>query len=283
MDVRLVTAVGVEQRPVEELETLLRRDDGLVWVDIPACNEQATRVLSQVFGFHPLAIRDCVERNHVPKVHAYPDHLFVILHAPERGEGGHVHYIELDQFIGPRYLVTVHGPLNPAVNPEVALRETHAVLERIQKGRLRPASSLELSYTIVSAMASNVGDPERFLEELFRARHGLIAVRTMAALSREIYARMATLTRSVPGDGQPLVADLVDQFDRVRGVADGQREFLQGVIEFCETRSEPHACCRRCPSAWPSRAAADGTITAGQFIDQDLPGWWGAPARQAHV
>src|SRR6266567_849528 len=306
MDVRLVTAVGVEQRPVEELETLLRRDDGLVCVDIPACNEQATRVLSQVFGFHPLAIRDCVERNHVPKVHAYPDHLFVILHAPERGEGGHVHYIELDQFIGPRYLVTVHGPLNPAVNPEVALRETHAVLERIQKGRLRPASSLELSYTIVSAvarnhegfvatvareiglleqrvMASDVGDPERFLEELFRARHGLIAVRTMAALSREIYARMATLTRSVPGDGQPLVADLVDQFDRVRGVADGQREFLQGVIEFCETRSEPHACCRRCPSAWPSRAAADGTITAGQFIDQDLPGWWGAPARQAHV
>jgi magnesium transporter len=261
MDVRLVTAAGVEQRPVEELETLLRRDDGLVWVDIPVCDEQAIRVLSQVFGFHPLAIRDCVERNHVPKVHAYPDHLFVILHAPQPGEGGHVHYIELDQFIGPRYLVTVHGPLNPAVNPEVAQRETHAVLERIEKGRRHPASSLELSYTIVSAVARNhegfvatvarevglleqrvmagdVGDPERFLEELFRARHGLIAVRTMAALSREIYARMATLIRLLPADGQPLVADLVDQFDRVRGVADGQREFLQGVIEFYQTRTD---------------------------------------------
>ncbi len=82
MDVRLVTAAGVEQRPVEALQTLLRRDDGLVWVDIPACDEQATRVLSQVFGFHPLAIRDCVQRNYVPKVHAYADHLFVILHAP---------------------------------------------------------------------------------------------------------------------------------------------------------------------------------------------------------
>jgi magnesium transporter len=261
MDVRLVTAAGVEQRPVEELQTLLHRDDGLVWVDILTCDEQATRVLSQVFGFHPLAIRDCVQRNHVPKVHAYPDHLFVILHAPERGEGGHVHYIELDQFIGPRYLVTVHGPLNPAVNPEVALRETGAVLNRLQAGRLHPASSLELSYTIVSAvarnhegfvatvareiglleqrvMASDVGDPERFLEELFRARHGLIAVRTMAALSREIYGRMATLTRFVPQEGQPLVADLVDQFARVRGVADGQREFLQGVIEFYQTRTD---------------------------------------------
>ncbi|MFZ1116528.1 MAG: hypothetical protein WAN44_11965, partial [Propionibacteriaceae bacterium] len=45
------------------------------------------------------------------------DHVFVILHAPERGKHGHVHYIELDQFVGLRYLVTVHGPINPAVHP----------------------------------------------------------------------------------------------------------------------------------------------------------------------
>ncbi len=261
MEVRLISAAGVEQHPVEELETLLGREEGLVWVDIPTCDEEATRVLSHVFGFHPLAIRDCVQRNHVPKVHAYPDHLFVILHAPERGTGGHVHYLELDQFIGPGYLVTVHGPLNPAVDPELALRETGAALGRIQAGRLHPTSSFDLSYAIVSAltrqqealvgmlarevgvleqrvMAGDVDDPEPFLDELFRARHGLIAVRTMAALSREIYGRMATLTRFVPAGGQPLVADLVDQFERVRGVADGQREFLQGVIEFYQTRTD---------------------------------------------
>jgi hypothetical protein len=38
---------------------------------------------------------------------------------PEAGKRGHVHYVELDQFIGQNYLVTVHGLLNPAVNPEV--------------------------------------------------------------------------------------------------------------------------------------------------------------------
>ena len=51
-------------------------------------------------------------------------------------------------------------------------------------------------------MGDEHDDPEQFLEELFRARHGLIAVRTMAALSREIYGRMATLTRFVPADAQ---------------------------------------------------------------------------------
>jgi hypothetical protein len=122
-------------------------------------------VLSEVFGFHPLAIRDCVERNHVAKVHAYPDHVFVVLHAPERGQGGHVHYLELDQFIGPSYLVTVHGPLNPVVDPELALRETRAVLRRVEAGRLRPSSSYELSHAIVSALTRH---QEAFVASLAR-------------------------------------------------------------------------------------------------------------------
>jgi magnesium transporter len=261
MEVRLLTEKGVELHGTEELKTLLNRDDGLVWVDIPVCDEAAAKVLSEVFGFHPLAVRDCVERNRVPKVHVYADHIFVVLHAPELGSAGHVHYIELDQFIGPRYLVTVHGPINPTVGPQAALRESSEVLRRLQTGRLHPATPFELSYAIVSALArrqeafveaqtrqvwqleqrvtgGHLGNPEQFLEEMFRARHGLIAVRTMGALSREIYGRLATLGRSVPADAKPLLDDIVDQFHRVYGLADGQKDYLQGVIEFYRTRSD---------------------------------------------
>ena len=42
-----------------------------------------------------------------------PDHAFIVVHAPEIGAGGRVHYLELDQFVGEDFLVTVHGPLNP--------------------------------------------------------------------------------------------------------------------------------------------------------------------------
>jgi magnesium transporter len=59
----------------------------------------------------------------------------VVLHAAQPGAGGHVHYIELDQFIGERYLVTVHGPLNPAVDPAAATVEVDAVLSRLVSGR----------------------------------------------------------------------------------------------------------------------------------------------------
>jgi magnesium transporter len=259
MDVRLLDSGRVEQRPVEDLPLLLDRGDGVVWVDIPVCDEPAARVLSEVFGFHPLAVRACVERNRIPKVHVYPNHVFVVLHAPELGQAGHVHYIELDQFIAPRYLVTVHGPINPAVDPQAALRETGDVLRRLQAGRLRPATGFELSYAVVSALArrleafvetttrdvwqleqqvtgGQLGDPEQFLEEMFQARHGLVAVRAMGALSREIYARLATLNRAA--QATPLVDDLVDQFTRVFAVADSQKEYLQGVIEFYRTRTD---------------------------------------------
>lgn len=48
----------------------------------------------------------------------------------------------------------------------------------------------------------------------------------MAALSAAIDGRMTTLARVSP-DGQRLVVDVADQFDRVRGVADGEKEYLQ--------------------------------------------------------
>ena len=255
MDVHLITDSGVEQRTVEERPELLEQPPGLIWVDMPKVDAEALRVLDEVFKFHPLAIQDCENRNHVPKVHVYPDHVFLALHSPELGKGGHVHHLELDQFVGPGYLVTVHGPLDPEVIPELAFRETSAVRKRIEAGRFRPSRSFELSHAIVSAMtrhqeeflgilALEVGlleqrvideekeDPEEFLEELFRARHGLIAVRTMAALSREIYGRLATLTRFVPDEAQPLVTDTADQFERITAMADGETEFLQAVIEF---------------------------------------------------
>jgi Mg2+ and Co2+ transporter CorA len=255
MDVHLITDGRVERHDPEDLPELVERRPGLLWVDMPRVDAEAVRVLTEVFRFHPLAIQDCENRNHVPKVHVYPDHVFVALHSPELGKGGHVHHLELDQFVGPGYLVTVHGPLDPEVIPGLEFRETGAVLKRIEAGRFRPARSFDLSHAIVSALirhqegflgilALEVGlleqrvideekeDPEQFLEELFRARHGLIAVKTLAALSREIYGRLATLTRFVPADAQPLVADTADQFERITAMAHGETEFLQAVIEF---------------------------------------------------
>ena len=260
----LVTDSGVKPFPAEELEDQLRRPDAVIWVDIPRCDGRTALTLSETFGFHDIAIRDCLERNHMSKLHVYDDHVFTVLHAPQIGSQGHVHYVELDQFLGPNYLVTVHGPLNPVLDPEVAFLDTDLVLQRMENGRLHPRSPFELSSAIVSAltrreidliatlakqsgdlerqlMLGRVGaDPEPFLEELFRAWYELLAIRTIAVHSAATYDRMAKLVRSLPEAERPLVADVADRFHQVASMADGQREFLHGVIEFFQTRTSTH-------------------------------------------
>jgi Mg2+ and Co2+ transporter CorA len=260
MDVRLIHDHSVEERPADELPALLEKDE-LVWVDIQTCDEDAIAMLREVFGFHKLAIRDCVERNRVPKLHAYGDHVFFVLHGPQPGTGGHVHYIELDQFIGRNYLVTVHGPMNPAVDPAVARREVDIVLERLEAGRLRPTDPYALSLSIVTAMQhymesflesltadvwhleqqvtlGELGDPEEFLDALFRARHGLLAVGTIAAQDREICDRLATVAKTAPPETLSPLRDGVDQFGRISSMASAQREYLHGVIEFYRARTD---------------------------------------------
>lgn len=264
MDVYSITSAGVERRPADDLKLLLEQPDALTWVDLPICRAGEAAVLSDLFGFHDLAVRDCVERNHISKMHVYDNHVFVVLHAPELGSGGHVHYIELDQFVGPNYLITVHGPLNPVVNPDVAFIDTRQVLRRIERDELHPHSPLELTYSIgsalvrreidlVAALARESGrleqqvtdkdhndDPEALLEDLFEVGHQLLAIRTMATHSAETYRGMAKRIRSGPEDERPLVADLADRFEMVRSMADGQKEFVHGVIEFYQTRTSTH-------------------------------------------
>ncbi|MGZ4638001.1 MAG: CorA family divalent cation transporter [Actinomycetes bacterium] len=140
MDVRFLTSTGVETCSVEALRSLLDRDDGFVWVDVPTFDEEADRVLSTAFGFHEMALRLCHERNHLPATHAYPDAIFSILHAPEPGTPGHVHLLELDQFVGRRFLVTVHGPLNPVVPLERALEEPGSALASRARSAAAPVA-----------------------------------------------------------------------------------------------------------------------------------------------
>ncbi len=85
-------------------------------------------------------------------------------------------------------------------------------------------------------MASQLKDPEALLERMFLIRHELITARTMAAQSHDVQARIGSLDRFVPEPARLLARDLAEQFDRVRSVADGEAQFLFGVIELYQTK-----------------------------------------------
>jgi Mg2+ and Co2+ transporter CorA len=194
----------------------------------------------------------------------------LVIHAPEIGAGGHVHYLEFDQFVSKHFLVTVHGPLSPRVPLEKAMQETRAVIQRLEAGRLRPASPFALMYAIVSTilrreesmvgeLARQVGlleqrvmtasdeqqvitaseeEPEGFLTALFTARHELLTIRTMVSQGGEIYGRAITLSTFAPKEGLKQMKDLLDQYERLSRISQSQLDFLMGVTEFYRARTE---------------------------------------------
>jgi len=260
MRVRWITSGVAEQHTVEDLGDLLDREDGFVWVDIPAVDHAAEQVLAEVFRFHPLAVRDCLEVGHMPKVHAYPDHLFITLQASEQEQNGQFRYRELNQFIGSRYLVTVHEQVG-ALALDVGQLETSAVLGRIEAGRTHPRTPAELCYAMVtrlsahmeglvsqlaravaalnqSFMEGRVGASEAVIDEMFELRDALLAVETLAAQNHAVCARLETLTaRFSPSEPHPLMNDVLDQFERIRDLCQAKLEQLQGVLDFSRTRA----------------------------------------------
>jgi magnesium transporter len=261
MKLRWIESNDVSSHDLAELPDLRKRTDGFIWLDIPEWSDDAETLLARDFGFHPMAISESRNRNHIPRLHVYPHHVFIVVHAPEIGAGGHVHYLELDQFVGEDFLVTVHGPLNPKVPLETALRETNAVAARMEAGRLRPTSPFGLTYAIVSSIARReaemvadiareVGlmeqrvmadvkeDPQNFLSELFAARHELLTIKTMAAQGSEIYRRAIKLTNFAPPEGLELMKDVLDQYETVAHISDSQLVFLMGVTEFYRARTD---------------------------------------------
>jgi Mg2+ and Co2+ transporter CorA len=258
MRVRAIDAEGVHELESDDVVTLFAREDGFLWVDVPQWDVEVEGFLRGI-GCHPKVLEACSRRNHVPTVHSYPDHYFITMHTPLLGMAGHVHLLELDQIIGERFLVTVHGPLNPAVDPAEALVETDRVLERIRAGRFRPTSPAEASFAISSAVArrqrevissvaerlpgleqqvmqSQLTNPEALLERMFLIRHELITARTMAAQTHDVCERLVSLDLFVPEAWRVYARDLAVQFDKVRSIADGEAQFLFGVIELYQTK-----------------------------------------------
>ncbi|MCI0619314.1 magnesium transporter CorA family protein [bacterium] len=256
-----ISRAGIETHPSDELPSLISQEDGFLWIDILTCDDSVAHLLSDIFGFHPLAIQACREPTHLPKVHSYQNYLFVALQIPELGSDDHIHLLELDQFLGRRYIVTIHEPHGDLVPLDASLHSTETVLHRITAGRSKPKAPIELSYSIVSTIArriehlisvlagkvenleqrvigGHIGDPEKLLEVMFHLRHELLTIRTVVAHSREGYSRIVSLApKSISSEERPFLDDLVDQFDRIRSLTEGEQQFLQGVIDFYQNRT----------------------------------------------
>jgi magnesium transporter len=88
-----------------------------VWVDLAAPSPLEALILSDTFRFHPLSVDDAMASIQYPKIESYDGYLYIVLHGIDFHEGDHCFAThDVDFFLGPTYLVTVHDGHAESIN-----------------------------------------------------------------------------------------------------------------------------------------------------------------------
>ncbi len=174
----------------EELATLLSHR-ATVWVDIVGPDDEEAALMRDVFHFHPLAIEDTRNQHQRPKVEEYPDHLFLILNPGALVEGD-VAFRELDVFLAPHLVVTVHP------EPEAMVGEASRRLSRQFPKDITPAHVLyALLDTAVDSyfpMLDELGDEIEQLEDMVLEQPNREALNRLFNLKRQLVMMRKVVT-----------------------------------------------------------------------------------------
>ena len=176
-----------------EPEWLDPASDATLWVDLKAPADAERRLLSEVFGFHPLSVEDAVSALQFPKIETYPGYLYVVLHGID-AEPQHTQFAtrDVDFFLGRNYLVTVHDGDSRSINAirEVCNRHEHVLKE----------GPIALMHRIVDRMIDNY----RPVFEEIEARLGRLEEEAFAGHER-LSPRVMRLKRDVSSMRRVLV------------------------------------------------------------------------------
>src|SRR5512139_1437562 len=92
---------------LSDLPEALQDPDGVVWVDFEDTPPETDEpILSETFGFHPLAIDDALQETHVPKIDDWDSYLYIVLEAVYLGgetKFDDLSIEELDVFLGRQF------------------------------------------------------------------------------------------------------------------------------------------------------------------------------------
>ena len=218
---------------------------GVRWLNLEHPREADRDWLEREFGFHPLAIEDVASRNQRPKLDAYDDYLFIVLHFPVFDKpSGRLLTAEVDLFVGPDFLITLPDqPLPPLAAMFERYREREEVREPIfSKG------TGYLLYRIVDTcvdasfpMLRKIGAKlDKLEDDIFEGRSAEI-VRDLSEAKQEIinFRRVVRPMRAVLRDlertKQRYLADDLDiYFDDITDAAERIWDVLENYKEVAD-------------------------------------------------
>ena len=223
----------------KEVRTAFESRQGLLWVDICETTEEDGRLLERVFGFHHLAVEDCVSPNvHPPKVDDFRDYLFIIVHGVNYAvESNMVETTELAIFLGPHFVVTNHN---------FPLYSVESVMRLVEDdGRPMRRGADFLVHAFIDAMVDNVlptidnmgeraegieevvirNPQESTLEAILQLKRSALRLHRVMAPQREVLNRMSRGEFSIiTQDAQMFYRDIYDHMVRIEDLNQSLRD-----------------------------------------------------------
>jgi magnesium transporter len=223
-------------------------DEGVhMWVDVSESTDEETKgLLEGVFGFHPLAIEDCLTPSDLPKIDEYDNYVFMVIHAVDYSHDVHEFQTnEVNMFIGKNFLVTVHRD---------PLRCVASTIDRVLKNAAAVARAPDrLTYTILDflldsygpatdELATEISDlekslltarPRDALNEILKLKSEVQRLRQIVSPQRDVLTRLARGEfKIVRAHMLPYYRDLLDHLVRISDRGDGYRDALTNTLSI---------------------------------------------------
>jgi magnesium transporter len=211
----------------------------VLWVDLESPSIPESLVLSDTFAFHPLSVEDAMSARQFPKVEAYDGYLYVILHGISYEKRGSFSTQDVDFFLGPNYLVTVHpgncpslddlcmqAPRNPKVVGEGSVALFHRIVDSMVDHYRPEMDEFEERLDTLEKRIFERPDP-KLVRQILEEKRRVAGLRRIVTPQRDVVARLAR--RDFPDISTEMSFQFRDVYDHLVRVADDAFAFQDRI------------------------------------------------------
>jgi magnesium transporter len=231
-----------------ELPELLADERNIVWIDMEAPTIEDEQILLNLFKFHHLTVEDAHETRNHPKVEAFPDYLFFIVHGV-KNETNSYNFVtkEMDGYLGKNFVVTYHHEKFRSIDAvKRQLRSTpyacsrgadyllHQILDQIVDLYIPIVDDFDNAINQIEERIFRMKQADNsILEEIMdlkRSANRLIRISTkqLNVLYRLAHGEFPLINQSI----LPFYRDVYDHLQRVSDLAENYRDLIGGLLDI---------------------------------------------------
>ena len=233
---------------VKGLRTIVDKP-GMLWLDLDDPMSTALDELAARYGWHELAVEDCRHATQLAKADYYEGYTFIIINSTHYTElPCELRVREIDVFLGPDYIVTVHYDESRAIKqieqwlatnvvhlerPDQAL---HSIIDIVVDRYLPTLESI--GDTIDKVQDDLLISPEaHLLQTIFELKRGMLQFRRAVSSQRELLnVLIRDDTQMISKDMRIYFRDVYDHAVRAMDLLETYRDLLTGGLDIYLTQ-----------------------------------------------